>query len=401
MFISRVELLPEDETTAEHAEAKRIEAQLIENDRTMTTDGEPGLFKGAFCRTQPQYNGPIRDHEDGVLRCPRCTWEMEDGECGQCGYATDGEDFSDDDDDDDDGDTIESRSVISIPSSATEADARPPRIPPMNDFLFPQSRTADEDFQEWMRRDREARRGRRASRERRRGYLRARGSPTDTEAANTTMMEHYHDELVYGNHSGDDEDIVAFLQRHQPTEDPWDVDNAEDMEVDEDEDMTSAADDEDGESTTSFHRAAIHARDRGMNPPFESDLSTNASETGAEDETTPHPFGSDSDDTTDSHDSDTPEPTPTTHRLASRPARVVIDSDDESNSDSSSSEEEENMRREEDEEGTSNDSSSEDDDPASSPPRPAAVRQARVQMHRNRRGNEGVARGRGRPRRRN
>ena len=394
MFISRVQLLPEDETTAEHAEAKRIEAQLIETDRTMITNGEPGLFKGAFCKSRPQYNGPIRDQEDGVLRCPRCTWEMENGECGQCGYATDEEDFSDDD-----GDTIESRSVISIPSSTMDADVQSPRIPSMNAFLFPQSRTADEDFREWMRRDQEARRGRRAVREIQRRNRQARVSTADTEGTTSTMVENYHDEIAYGNGGADDEEIVGFLARHPITERRWNSDMAED--IDEDEDMTSDVDDEDGDSTTSFYRAAILAQNQGMNPPFESDLSTNVSETGAEDETATT-NGSDSDEMTESDDNDTPGPTPTVQRLASRPARVVVDSDDESSSDSGSSEEDENNQHDnddDDDEESSDDSS--EDDPTSSTPRPAAARQARVQMHRSRRGIGGRGRGRGRPRRRN
>lgn len=398
MFISRVELLPEDETTAEHDEAMRIEAQLIESDRMTSTDGEPGLFKGAFCQSGNRYAGPIRDEEDGVLRCPRCAWEMEDGECGQCGYEDGEGDFSDEEDHE--GDTVDSGSVISIPSSAIDADdaAAPP--PFVNPFLFAQSRTTNDDFREWMRRDQEARHARRAARRMERRARRERAHTADTEETTSTMMER-HRHGAYDVASEHEEEMAGFLERH-PYNDHWNPGTSE--PGDEDEEMTSAVDDDDRESTTSFHRAAILARDQGLHPPFESDLSSNGSETGGEVETATN--GNSSEDSTESDDdSDTPEPGPTFQRLASRPARVVIDSDDDSSSDSSSSGEEEDEdhgNHVEDDEEESDDSSEGDSTP--SPPRPAAVRQARVQMHRNRnRGGRGGGRGRGRgrPRMRN
>ncbi len=381
MFISRVELLPEDETTAEHDEAKRIEAQLIETDRTTRTDGEPGLFNGAFCKARVQFHGPIRDDEDGVLRCPMCAWEMEDGECGQCSYADHDSDFSDDE-----GDTMDSRSVISMPSSTMDGD--------LNPFQFDEFDTAqDLSFREWMRRDNAARRTRRAGREhgridrQHRGQHRA--STADSETTDSTIRRHYHGHPEYDIGSGDDEEMAAFLERHPFNDQRWNTDNVETM--DEDEEMTSTVDDEDGESTTSFHRAAIMARDRGMNPPFESDLSTNGSEVRGEGETVTNS----SDESTESDDDSTPEPTPTLQRLASRPARIVIDSDDESSDGSDSSEEDEEVNEVPDPDEVESGSSEEESPP--SPPRTAAVRQARVQMHRGRRG----GRGRGRPRMRN
>ena len=50
----------------------------------------------------------IRDDEDGVERCPQCTWEIQDGWCESCGYMTQegwsdyGSDYTDDLDDLDD-----------------------------------------------------------------------------------------------------------------------------------------------------------------------------------------------------------------------------------------------------------------------------------------------------------
>lgn len=98
MFISRTELLPEDETVEEHQQAKEDEAGQLAADRA-----GPGLFKGAFKR---QYSPRLRwgqgimDPEDNVMRCPECHWELEDGECTQCGfheYASDSEMNSDED----------------------------------------------------------------------------------------------------------------------------------------------------------------------------------------------------------------------------------------------------------------------------------------------------------------
>ena len=90
MFINRAELLPEDETVAEHQQAKEDEAGVLAADRT-----GPGLFKGVFSRQrEPMFNAlaaalgnrGIVDRSDGVIRCPDCHWELEDGECLQCGF---------------------------------------------------------------------------------------------------------------------------------------------------------------------------------------------------------------------------------------------------------------------------------------------------------------------------
>ena len=118
MFISRIELLPEDETTDEHHEARLAEASIIDTDKG---PGGEGLFKGAFTRQHPAfhhptYNGPIRairDHEDGVDRCPMCAWELEEGACMHCGYNDSDEDDSDDSDD---TRALPSPSIISINS---------------------------------------------------------------------------------------------------------------------------------------------------------------------------------------------------------------------------------------------------------------------------------------------
>jgi hypothetical protein len=379
MFISRVELLPEDETTAEHDEAKVIEAQLIETDRTARTNGEPGLFKGAFGKTQLQFRNPIHDEEDGVMRCPMCAWEMEDGECSQCGHAEPG--FSDGDS----FDTVGSPGGLSTEGSTMEPDDDHPDYDNPDHYPFAEEQPLwmRPNSREWLR----AEGARRAARENRGTGHQDRASTAETDISHSDLERRYDDHMSSGIDSEDDEEMPAFVERHPYDDRRWNANTAE--AVDEDEEMTSA----DEESTTSFHRAAILARDRGFNPPFESDISTNG-----DGETITNASNSSEDSTDSEDDSDTPEPAPTTQRLASRPARIVIDSDDDSSSDSSSEEEDgpptaaANRGLEE----VTGISSSEDDS-TPSPPRPAAARQARVQMHRGRRG----GRGRGRPRLRN
>ncbi|KAL9104074.1 MAG: hypothetical protein Q9163_000926 [Psora crenata] len=81
ILTTQAELMPAGETTEEHKKWQEEEKQKVELDRS----GQRGLFKGIFRR---QRIGPfIRDEQDGVARCPRCTWELEDGACGSCGWG--------------------------------------------------------------------------------------------------------------------------------------------------------------------------------------------------------------------------------------------------------------------------------------------------------------------------
>lgn len=94
LFIGRTELLPEDESVAEHDRESKEEAKILTQDRT-----GPGLFLGAF-KTHaflppiPPLHQPIRDLDDGVMRCPSCTWELEGEVCFRCGWFD--EDMADD-----------------------------------------------------------------------------------------------------------------------------------------------------------------------------------------------------------------------------------------------------------------------------------------------------------------
>ncbi|KAF7160592.1 hypothetical protein CNMCM5623_006213 [Aspergillus felis] len=94
MFTSRAELLDKTETTAQHERSQREEAEKVERDRRNTHPREGGLFRGTF--NKPIRQAPIIDVEDNVIRCPRCSWELEDDAgCAQCGYLRDDQSISD------------------------------------------------------------------------------------------------------------------------------------------------------------------------------------------------------------------------------------------------------------------------------------------------------------------
>ena len=100
-FLSRAELLPEDETVQEHDKAREQEAKVVAADRSGR-----GLFEGLFRPTgfgfAHHHRPAILDQEDGVDRCPQCTWELEDGGCLHCGWTVS---------DDETGDSIDMGSV--------------------------------------------------------------------------------------------------------------------------------------------------------------------------------------------------------------------------------------------------------------------------------------------------
>lgn len=89
IFANRAELMPVGETIQDHKKWQEEEAALVEKDKE-TRGHKGGLFRGCFRRTRRRHLPAIRDDEDGVDRCPRCTWELEDGLCERCGYR-DGE----------------------------------------------------------------------------------------------------------------------------------------------------------------------------------------------------------------------------------------------------------------------------------------------------------------------
>lgn len=86
MFTSRAELLDKGETTAEHSKNQREEAERLDKDKANTHPQSGGLFGGLFKPKAPSLK-PVVDVDDGVVRCPSCAWELEDGEhCPGCGW---------------------------------------------------------------------------------------------------------------------------------------------------------------------------------------------------------------------------------------------------------------------------------------------------------------------------
>ncbi|KAJ5666070.1 uncharacterized protein N7477_008518 [Penicillium maclennaniae] len=102
MFTSRAELLDKGETTAEHSKYQQEEATRLETDKANTDPHRGGLFRGLFKPKGPSLK-PVVDVDDGVTRCPCCSWELEDGEeCHNCNWRYHPEDevteYSGDDD---------------------------------------------------------------------------------------------------------------------------------------------------------------------------------------------------------------------------------------------------------------------------------------------------------------
>ncbi|KAL5391340.1 hypothetical protein DPSP01_001214 [Paraphaeosphaeria sporulosa] len=93
VLIGRAELLPSGsgDTIEQHKQWQKEEADAVQLDKDNTDPRTGGLFKGCFKSAHAR--GPslqvIRDQEDGVERCPVCSWELEDGECVQCGLFFD------------------------------------------------------------------------------------------------------------------------------------------------------------------------------------------------------------------------------------------------------------------------------------------------------------------------
>ncbi|KAF2109012.1 hypothetical protein BDV96DRAFT_248002 [Lophiotrema nucula] len=91
VFIARVELLPSGETLEQHQKWQKEEADIVQKDKDNNDPRTGGLFKGCFKsgRAAAPPLRVLRDQEDGVDRCPMCSWELEDGECTQCGLFFD------------------------------------------------------------------------------------------------------------------------------------------------------------------------------------------------------------------------------------------------------------------------------------------------------------------------
>lgn len=101
MFTSRAELLDKEETTADHKRSHQEEIEKLDKDKANADPYHGGLFGGLF-KPKPPALKPIVDVDDGVARCPMCSWELEDDHtCGGCGWLyrpdTDESDLSESD----------------------------------------------------------------------------------------------------------------------------------------------------------------------------------------------------------------------------------------------------------------------------------------------------------------
>ncbi|EDU45409.1 conserved hypothetical protein [Pyrenophora tritici-repentis Pt-1C-BFP] len=91
VFIARAELLPLGESIEDHKKWQKDEADAVQQDKDNKDSRTGGLFKGCFRLSHQRIPSlqVVRDQEDGVDRCPLCTWELEDGGCTQCGLIFD------------------------------------------------------------------------------------------------------------------------------------------------------------------------------------------------------------------------------------------------------------------------------------------------------------------------
>ncbi|KAL2833434.1 hypothetical protein BDW59DRAFT_156929 [Aspergillus cavernicola] len=96
LFTSRAELLDKGETTDQHRTHSFEEAQKVETDKKNTDLKDGGLFRGIFNKGHHPSH-PIYDLEDGVVRCPQCSWELDEAGCVNCGYRHDDDSMSDTD----------------------------------------------------------------------------------------------------------------------------------------------------------------------------------------------------------------------------------------------------------------------------------------------------------------
>jgi hypothetical protein len=101
MFTGRAELLDKGETTKEHIKNQKEEADRLELDKGNGHPTQGGLFGGLFKPKEVTLR-PVIDDDDGVMRCPHCAWELEEGHCEGCGYqyrpGTEGTDDSESED---------------------------------------------------------------------------------------------------------------------------------------------------------------------------------------------------------------------------------------------------------------------------------------------------------------
>lgn len=98
IFVNRTQLLPDGETSEEHQQIAREEADILAKDRA-DVDKQGGLFKGTFSRAAARAIA-VHDTSDHVDRCPNCLHEIEDGWCLPCNIRVRASDADSDESDD-------------------------------------------------------------------------------------------------------------------------------------------------------------------------------------------------------------------------------------------------------------------------------------------------------------
>ncbi|KAH0605045.1 uncharacterized protein H6S33_005027 [Morchella sextelata] len=152
VFVLRAELTSPNGNGLELRKQQQEALKAVERDKASEGTVKGGLFRGLF-KGKKKDPRVVRDPGDGVLRCPRCNWEIEDGYrnriCEHCGgrfrrlsrYG----DFSDDDDDDDDEDEDEDDEDDDEDDSGSETDTDHERRHP----LFESSDENELDEDDW------------------------------------------------------------------------------------------------------------------------------------------------------------------------------------------------------------------------------------------------------------
>ncbi|KAI5308991.1 E3 ubiquitin ligase, partial [Ascosphaera atra] len=156
-FTGQTELLPEGETLDNHWEHRIDELNRLEEDKSNKDPATGGLFQGTFNDGDNFPLSPIHDLDDGVVRCPRCTHELEEGQCNRCGYIydRDGSDELDDDGEDIDYDDFDDDRTVDLDF---ESDALPEDESemPFHDYDAPWAEAIERARREYRRRSHSA-----------------------------------------------------------------------------------------------------------------------------------------------------------------------------------------------------------------------------------------------------
>ncbi|KAK6441060.1 E3 ubiquitin ligase [Oleoguttula sp. CCFEE 5521] len=94
IFTTRPELLSDEDNPAEHENFAVEAAARVASDKAKGTGNDSGLFSGIFSDARRLGRTALHDAGDGVERCRRCLWEVEDGMCLHCGVPVGDDDLA-------------------------------------------------------------------------------------------------------------------------------------------------------------------------------------------------------------------------------------------------------------------------------------------------------------------